>query len=134
MLNAALVGIVDAVQTTDLSRPIRVATGYDYVDTTATSVGMHVESFSVSCAEYPYGFEGAVGGKTAPSKITHTFTVRDDSDGSVRGVVLLSDQPSADEVRRLLNKAGLSLHGAVTVTQGFGIRDGAPVEDRAYFI
>jgi hypothetical protein len=129
---AQLADIVDADETMDLVCPMDVTDGYPYFDTTLTCVGMHVESYVVSCTEYPYGFLGTVGGKTAPSKITHTFTVRDASDGSVRGVTLLTDHPSADEIRRLLGSAGLSLSGALAVTEGFGIADDGPIVDRAY--
>jgi len=123
---------MNAVKLADLAQSMSADCGHPDIHATTGDRSISVGSSSVSCAEYPYGFEGAAGGKRRPSKITHVFRVTAALDGSMRGVILLTDKPSMEELRRLLETAGLSPSECTAVTEGFGIAGDEPLEDRLY--
>lgn len=93
---------------------------------------MNVGDFSVFCSEYPYGHETGDELTNAPSRISHTLIVQDSTDGSVRTVILLADEPLVEVLWTQLENAGLSEAEAREVTDGFHIPRQGDVQDRLY--
>jgi hypothetical protein len=90
----------------------------------STSSPVVVGTVSVYCSVHP--------NPNRTENPSYAFIVHDTTEGTVSGVIPLSDRPDVDYVWALLQRWGLSKEEAVQVTDAFQVPQSGRLDDRMY--
>jgi hypothetical protein len=90
----------------------------------STSSPVVVGTVSVYCSVHP--------NPNRTENPSYAFIVHDTAEGTVSGVIPLSDRPDVDYVWALLQRWGLSKEEAVQVTDAFRVPQSGRLDDRMY--